>query len=151
GVVESQLPPLALTAVALKVSAVLLLDTVIVCGFGSIPRMLEKLKAGSCTNTGSPTVTTTGMLVLPLELCSRTWPTKWPAITPPPGSLRVLTEMLRLEGAVPFLGEMVSHVPPSAVVLLPVHVSVPPPPFKIWIDCAGGLLVLGTNENVASP
>src|SRR5207249_3816785 len=72
-------------------------------------------------------------------------------MSPCPGKFSVVTFTVSVEGATPVLGVTVSHLPPSAVLVVAVQFRVPDPPFWICTVWDGGLLWLGWKEKLTWP
>lgn len=90
------------SARAVKFNAVLVLAAVTICGKGSAPPAgIVKRSGFTWLKTGSPITTFTGMLTRLLAVVIRTWPTKVPGTSPPPGRLAGVIDTASVEGAAP--------------------------------------------------
>src|ERR1700756_4421134 len=127
----SQLPPVAVDALAVKLKAVPVLATIRACGRGLAPAYgLVKLSALICRKTLAPTMTVTGTDRLPLADWKTSSPLKGPAPTPAPGGLWGDIDTLTHSGPVPFVGVALSQFPLSAVLVATVHDNVPDPALR---------------------
>ena len=107
-----------------------------VCGSGLAPFTgLVKLIAFTWRKTLSPTTTVTGTVTLPAADWKISSPAKVPGARPPPGRLGTDTPIETREGVAPLRAEMVSQLPPSAVIPVAVQSNIPDdPPFLISIS-----------------
>ena len=127
----NQAPPLPVeeTAVKLKLALVLLMFKFCPAGLAAL-NALEKERALNCVKTEVPTITVTGIVTLPVADWNRSWPVKFPAISPIPGRAETTTPTETVEGAVAVSKDGLSHAPPSAVVAVTVQVNAPNPVFR---------------------
>ena len=91
------------------------------------PRVMLKVSGVIGTKTLLPITTLTGMVTLLPEDWNTTWPVKFPATSPLPGSAEFTTPTLTVEGAEPLCEDTVSQLPPSDVLAAAVQCRVPHP------------------------
>src|SRR5947199_7120550 len=147
GEIFSQAPPVEVLAEALKLKAVPVLATAIICADGlEPPSVMLKLSAFFWLNTFAPTSTLTGIVTFPVGALKTNSPVKVPDVSPPPGRAAVFTPTVTLDGAFPAVDDVVNQLPPSDVILLSVQLSVTDPAARIFTLWEAGLLVLGAKE-----
>src|ERR1700675_3167139 len=88
------------------------------------PNAIVKLSGLIWVNTEVPTVTATGMVTLSPDVWNSNWPTKVPAVAPPPGRL-LLMPIVTVDGAAPLEADEGSQAPPSAGLDVRVAFNVP--------------------------
>jgi len=128
----SQLPPDAVYTAELKKKFVPVLAIANTCGREFPPSGIVKAIGFTWAKTLAPTTTLTGIVTMSPPVCNTTWPSKVPVVAPPPGMAAGTMLTVKVEGAVPLGADSFSHLPPSAVLAVAVHVSVPVPPFRMF-------------------
>src|ERR1700685_735024 len=122
GVTESQAPPFPVAEATVKEIAVPVLETFTICGEGlAPPNVLENVKEPASTKMFVPTTTLTGTVTVPPALLKTSSPTKVPATKPLDGRALVTMPMPTVAGAAPLGMEVVSQLPPSAVLVVTVQ------------------------------
>jgi hypothetical protein len=149
GEIVSHAVRLALIAEALKLNAVPVLPTAMICDDGfEPPSVMLKFRAPAWLNTFAPINTLTGMVTFPVAALKTSSPVKVPEVSPPPGRAAVFTPTVTVEGAFPVVEDVTSHLPPSDVIVLRAQPNVPDPAARIFTVWDGGLAVLGANEKL---
>src|SRR4249920_1425731 len=97
-----------------------------------------KFRGASCVNPLGPTTTVTGTVTLPPDDWNSSWPLKFPATSPLPGSAEFTTFTVTVDGAVPAFTATLSQAPPSDVLVTSFHGSEPDPAARICRVCGGG-------------
>src|SRR6266446_1081132 len=105
----------------------------------------------TCDAGFTPTVTTTGMVTLPVVAFSTCCPMYVPAMSPFPGRAELVTDTVYVPALVPVAGSTLSHFGEDAVVVATLQLSVPAPPLPTTMVCEGGFAVVGLNEKLVWP
>jgi hypothetical protein len=135
----SQAPPEAVYTAELKLKFVPVLATANTCGRASPPSGMLKAIGFTWAKTLAPTMTLTGIVTTSFPVCNTTWPSKVPVVAPPPGMAAGIMLTVKVEGAVPLGADSFSQLPPSAVLPVAVHFSVPVPPFRMATAWGAGV------------
>src|SRR5262249_10146319 len=113
------------------------------------PAVIENVIPFTVESSGSPTMTLTGTVALPVADRKSNWPVKLPATNPPPGRLALTTFAVTLEGDVPLCGATFSQLPPSDVIFTNHQFRVPPPPLRSCSPRPAGFPLPGTKEKLS--